>query len=198
MTRLRRRGRLTAELGQPLPASTDVLVIGGGLAGTALAYYLAREGVEVVLVERGELNREASGTNAGSFHFQIAIHQLTACETDNVRDRLLAEVRLHAEAAGVWSTLERELDARAGRARHRWPDGRRDARASCSSCIDKQEIEQEAGLETHVLAGAELREFAPYLADDLAGRRLLPAGGPREPAARRPAVRAARMRARAR
>src|SRR5438034_7367868 len=41
------------ELAEPLPESTDVLVVGGGLAGTALAYYLAREGVEVVLVERG-------------------------------------------------------------------------------------------------------------------------------------------------
>ena len=33
-----------------LPSETDVLVVGGGLAGTALAYYLAGEGVEVVLV----------------------------------------------------------------------------------------------------------------------------------------------------
>ena len=60
----------------PLPADTDVLVIGGGVAGTALAYELAGAGVDVVLVERGELNREASGTNAGSLHPQIAIHQL--------------------------------------------------------------------------------------------------------------------------
>ena len=43
----------------------DVLIIGGGIAGVSLAYYLARAGVDVVLVERGELNREASGTNAG-------------------------------------------------------------------------------------------------------------------------------------
>ena len=81
------------ELSQPLPATTDVVVVGGGLAGTALAYYLAREGVDVVLVERGELNREASGTNAGSFHFQIAIHQLTGAETATVRDRLETEAR---------------------------------------------------------------------------------------------------------
>ena len=35
-------GSPPAELAQPLPASTDVLIVGGGLAGTALAYYLAR------------------------------------------------------------------------------------------------------------------------------------------------------------
>ena len=64
-----------SHLRAPLPESTDVLIVGGGLAGTALACYLARAGVECVLVERAELNREASGTNAGSFHFQIALHQ---------------------------------------------------------------------------------------------------------------------------
>src|SRR5262245_55940647 len=70
-----------ADLEAPLPRDTDVLIAGGGLAGCALAHYLAREGVEVALVERGELNREASGTNAGSFHFQIAIHQLSSFDT---------------------------------------------------------------------------------------------------------------------
>jgi len=53
----------------------DVLIIGGGIAGVSLADHLARAGADVLLVERGELNREASGTNAGSMHLQIAIHQ---------------------------------------------------------------------------------------------------------------------------
>jgi len=51
--------------------TTDVLVIGGGLAGAATAYYLAREGAEVTLVERLDLNTQASGSNAGSLHLQI-------------------------------------------------------------------------------------------------------------------------------
>ena len=46
--------------------SSDVIVIGGGIAGVATAYYLTRHGHRVTLVERGELAGEASGLNAGS------------------------------------------------------------------------------------------------------------------------------------
>jgi glycine/D-amino acid oxidase-like deaminating enzyme len=164
----------------PLPGQTDVLVVGGGLAGTALAYYLARAGVEVALVERGELNREASGTNAGSFHFQIALHQLTALETANVRDRLQTEVRLHAEAAEVWKGLERELDGpldlhiTGGLMVAETPEELR-------LLHDKREIEEESGLETHVLEAAELRAFAPYLAEDLLGATWCPDEGHANP-----------------
>ncbi len=99
-----------SETGAALPADTDVLVIGGGVIGCALAYYLAREGVAVTLLERGELNREASGTNAGSFHLQIAIHQLTGLEVDSLAHRLLPEIRLYVEGATLWQELESELD----------------------------------------------------------------------------------------
>ena len=46
-------------------SSPDVIVVGGGVIGCAIAYYLAREGVRVEVVERGEIGGEASGAAAG-------------------------------------------------------------------------------------------------------------------------------------
>jgi len=163
-----------------LPSETDVAVIGGGLAGTAVAYYLAREGVDVVVLERSELNREASGTNAGSFHFQIAIHQLTARETAGSYARLLSDVRLHLSAAELWQSLESELDGELGL---HATGGLMVAESPEELQIlhDKHAIEAEAGLETHVLEGAELRGFAPYLAGDLLGATYCPAEGHANP-----------------
>ena len=44
---------------------SEVIVIGGGIAGTSTAYHLAEHGRSVILVERGEIASEASGVNAG-------------------------------------------------------------------------------------------------------------------------------------
>ena len=49
----------------PLPAKTDVVVIGGGIAGSATALYLAHKGVSVALCEKGEIGAEQSGRNWG-------------------------------------------------------------------------------------------------------------------------------------
>ncbi len=43
----------------------DVLVVGGGVIGLTCAYFLAREGVRVTVVEQGQLGREASWAGAG-------------------------------------------------------------------------------------------------------------------------------------
>ena len=47
------------------PRKADVVVIGSGIFGAAIAYNLAMQGVDVVVVERGEFCGEASGANVG-------------------------------------------------------------------------------------------------------------------------------------
>ena len=47
---------------------TEVLIIGGGVTGTALARDLALRGVDIILVEKDDLNAGASGRNHGLLH----------------------------------------------------------------------------------------------------------------------------------
>jgi len=45
--------------------SYEVTIIGGGVCGCAIAYHLAKEGVSVALVEKGDICSAASGANLG-------------------------------------------------------------------------------------------------------------------------------------
>jgi glycine/D-amino acid oxidase-like deaminating enzyme len=74
----------------------DVVVVGGGIAGCATAFYLARRGVRVTLLERGEIAGEQSGRNWGFVRQQG-------------RDPF--EVPLMMESNRIWRGLEQELDA---------------------------------------------------------------------------------------
>lgn len=146
----------------------DVVIIGGGIAGAAIAYYLAKEGVEVELLERGELNREASGTNAGSFHFQLAIHQLTGKGTEADKDRLLSDARSSVEAYALWTGLGAELGADIGL--HQtggWMVA--ETEEQLALLHEKHLLEEEAGIHTEVLTGRALRDRAPYFSDTVLG-----------------------------
>src|ERR1051326_1983499 len=43
----------------------DTLILGGGVIGLSCAYYLAREGVRVTVVDKGDLGQQASWAGAG-------------------------------------------------------------------------------------------------------------------------------------
>jgi glycine/D-amino acid oxidase-like deaminating enzyme len=56
----------------PLPASADVVIIGGGVIGTSAAFHLAEAGVDVVLVERAELGSGSTCRAAGGVRTQFS------------------------------------------------------------------------------------------------------------------------------
>src|SRR5215210_6499085 len=57
--------QLTRLPAYPLPASTDVAIIGGGYTGLAAARELARRGADVTVLERHHLGWGASSRNGG-------------------------------------------------------------------------------------------------------------------------------------
>ena len=74
----------------------DVVVVGAGIVGCATAYFLARRGARVAVIERGPVPGEQSRKNWGFVRQQG-------------RDPL--ELPLVVEANRLWQGLERELNA---------------------------------------------------------------------------------------
>jgi sarcosine oxidase subunit beta len=61
----------TLEAAGPLPDQAEIAIIGGGVVGLAIAYNLARRGMDnVVVIERGYLAEGASGRNGGGVRQQ--------------------------------------------------------------------------------------------------------------------------------
>ena len=57
---------------QPLPARADVVVVGGGVMGTSAAFHLAEAGVDVLLLERGQLGGGSTSRAAGGVRAQFS------------------------------------------------------------------------------------------------------------------------------
>jgi sarcosine oxidase subunit beta len=70
--------------------AADVIVVGGGLMGAATAFFLRRRGVRVILLERGLVGQQASGTNFGNVRRQ---------------GRFLPQLPLANRARAIWGRL---------------------------------------------------------------------------------------------
>jgi len=52
-------------LDKDMPQETDVAIIGGGIIGCSIAYFLRKRGVQVMVFEKGAIGGQASGAAAG-------------------------------------------------------------------------------------------------------------------------------------
>jgi sarcosine oxidase subunit beta len=145
----------------------DVIVIGGGLAGCATAYYLAKDGVDVMVLERSELNTQASGSNAGSLHAQIP-HDPFVNKGPEWARRFAPSIALMARSIAMWHELPKELgvdlevSTKGGLLVGTTEQQLREIEA-------KAALEREHGLEVDLLDQREVRELAPYLSDRVLG-----------------------------
>lgn len=160
-------------------SKTDILIVGGGLAGCATAYYLAKAGAEVLVIERDELNLQASGANAGSFHAQIP--HLTFCEQGDAWGQNFAPV-VEMLVAGIelWRGIEAELDMDlevrigGGVLIADRPEQMRDIERRVA-------LERAHGLDIHALTREELLAIAPYAAPESIGGCFCPIEGKANP-----------------
>lgn len=160
-------------------ADHDVIIIGGGLGGTAAAWFLSREGLNVLLLERGELNARASGANAGSLHLQIP-----ALEYKKLgrawAEHFAPTLTMLQAGAELWASLEDELSASLEFSR---TGGIIAARTDEEMDLvrEKAALEADHGIEMEILDAACLRDRAPYLAGDMIGGAFYPGEGKASP-----------------
>ena len=144
----------------------DVVVVGAGIVGCATAYFLARRGLRVAVVERATVPGEQSRKNWGFVRQQG-------------RDPL--EVPLVMEANRLWRGLERELGADI-----EWVQGGNLALAADEARMARFEawlpVAREFGLDSRVCSRArDLDAVVPGLAGGWVGGLHTPGDGHADP-----------------
>ena len=64
--------RMTTTGSRALPARAEVVIVGGGVIGVSSAAHLATAGVDVVLLERGDLGGGSTVKSAGGVRAQFS------------------------------------------------------------------------------------------------------------------------------
>jgi sarcosine oxidase subunit beta len=146
--------------------TSQIVIIGGGISGTATAYELARNGVNVTLLERGDLASMASGWTLAGVR-QSGRHP--------------AELPLAAAAVARWEGLDEELE---GETEYRQQGNLRLALSEADVPVIKGVVEasSSAGIEiTYLDTVEEIHAIAPALTDELYGASFCPTDGHANP-----------------
>jgi glycine/D-amino acid oxidase-like deaminating enzyme len=158
---------------------TDVAIVGGGLAGAAVALFLAREGVAVTLIEQHDLGTLASGSNAGSLHVQIPFEPFLA-DGEGWARAFAPAIPLLLRSIDLWKSLSSDLG-------HDFEIDTPGALMVAETDEQmrhlerKARIEREAGLDIELLDQPALRRKAPYLSRHLVGANFCAVEGKANP-----------------
>ena len=155
-----------------LPASVDVVVIGAGMAGSAAAYYLAKKGHSVALIEKGVVGGEQTSRNWGWCRQQ---------------HRDLRELPLAMKSLEIWGELNRELNAETG-FRRTGLVYVTDQPADFAEWEAWTLKAREHQMHSHILTPAEAKAMTPGSTGDWIGGIHSPSDGRAEPALAGPAL----------
>ena len=140
------------------PQSCEVLVIGAGVIGCACAYYLASAGLQVIVVDRGEVGGGASGGCDGFVFLQS--------KRPGKHLELAIKSAQRYESLSVELGCDLELERVGGLVLFGSPEERRAVEAA----IPRQ---REVGLDIQLLDGPEVRRRIPWLRDGVLGASFL-------------------------
>jgi len=164
----------------------SVAIVGAGIVGITTAWELAREGVDVILVERDQPNAHASGNNAGSLHVQLLAYNFGNLATAAGLPAAQT-LPLQRESARLWpevaDTLGVDLEiARTG--------GLMVAETGeqMEKLAQKTALERSFGTPVEVIGRNELRALAPHLSERLVGAAWCAEEGKLSPLTAGPAV----------
>jgi len=155
-----------------LPASTDVVIVGGGIVGVSAAYFLAKQGVSVALIEKGHIACEQSSRNWGW------------CRQQNRDPR---ELPLSSVAMDLWDGFASELGRDLGFRRCGLFYATHDE-AVLAQWADWQPFGLENGVDTRMLSASEIAERIPETRRKWIGGVYSPNDGKAEPALAAPAL----------
>jgi sarcosine oxidase, subunit beta len=161
------------------------IIVGGGITGTAAAYFLAKEGKEVALCEQFDLNTQASGRNAGSLHGQIQFDPFHKLGFEWAKSFLPA-LKFLADSLDMWTNLASDL----GTDLEVFRGGGllvAETKAEMTLLSTKVELEQTLGIAAELLTGDQLRQKAPYISEKMLGAAYSPIEGKANPLLAAPA-----------
>jgi glycine/D-amino acid oxidase-like deaminating enzyme len=165
------------ESASSLPAQADVVVIGGGIIGVFAAYYLARRGVSVAVVEKGRIGAEQSSRNWGW------------CRQQN---RDARELPMATKSLELWEQFAADTGEDTGfrRCGLLYLSNDEDELARWTKWRD---FARTAGVTTHMLSSREASERGRLTGRTWKGGVFSPSDGTADPAKAAPSVAAALM-----